>query len=185
MKKLLPIFLILSILALVYGAKRYQYPDSPQLNSEIENIYLEIGSANKTTAKARAYLGTDQTVATDTWTKINLDTETYDIGNNFNTTLKRFIAPVSGYYLILGTLLWKDPVVDKNYYASIYINGSSVAEFLEGSYSSWLKGITLDIRHLNKNDYVELYGFHTSGVDKTAYSGTVFTYMSIHLLSKD
>lgn len=42
MKKLLPIFLILSILAIVYGAKRYQYPDSPQLNSEIENIYLEM-----------------------------------------------------------------------------------------------------------------------------------------------
>lgn len=138
-----------------------------------------------TTAKARAYLSANQTITTDTWTKINLDTETYDVGNNFNTTLKKFVAPVPGYYLILGTILWQNTVISKNYYASIYINGNSIAEFLESSYSYYLKGVISDICHLNKNDYVELYGRHSSGVDKNVLGGTRFSYMSIHLLSKD
>jgi hypothetical protein len=42
MKKLLPIFLILSILALVYGAKMYQYQDNPALDSEIQGIYHKL-----------------------------------------------------------------------------------------------------------------------------------------------
>jgi len=51
MKKLLPIFLILSILAIVYGAKMYQYEDNPALNSEIENIYLDTGTSKKRIAE--------------------------------------------------------------------------------------------------------------------------------------
>jgi len=140
----------------------------------------------ETTVKARAYLAASQAIATGTPTKITLDTETYDVGANFNTTLNRFIAPIPGYYLIAGIILWQSPVVDKYYIASMYVNGGQ--SFRGDSNASSIVSVSSQcssILHLNKSDYVELYGLHNAGVNKNAIGGTQYTFMSIHLLSKD
>lgn len=56
LKTILIIFLLLFMTFWTYGAKRYQYPDNPQLNSEFENVYLEMKNADKVDGKHAADL---------------------------------------------------------------------------------------------------------------------------------
>jgi len=140
----------------------------------------------ETKVKARAYLSANQAVETVTPTKITLDAVTHNVGNNFNTTLNRFIAPIPGYYLLSGIILWATVVADKVYRASIYVNGAEVSQSLfQASIADSISPQITTIIHLDKDDYVELYGYHNAGANRNAYGGTKYTYMSIHLLSKD
>ena len=43
-------------------------------------------------------MSSSQSLPNNTYTKLNFDTETFDIGSNFNTTDKQFVAPVAGKY---------------------------------------------------------------------------------------
>jgi len=166
----------------------YVYEDNPSLNSEIENIYHETGNIWKTTAKARAYLPTSsQILATATPTKINLTAENYDLGNNFNTTLKRFIAPIPGYYLVAGAIKCNNLSTSGDYLdVYIYKNGSleTMVKVFPSQGEDTSVAIT-DIIHLDKDDYIELWAEHDAGLDRSITNGTDKTFMAIHILSKD
>jgi len=43
-------------------------------------------------------MSSSQSLPNNVYTKLNFDTETFDIGSNFNTTNKEFTAPVAGKY---------------------------------------------------------------------------------------
>lgn len=186
LKKFLPILLVLCVLTIVYSAKMYVHEDIA-LNSEIENIYLETGNIWKTTTKARAYLSADQTgIIHNTWTKILLNAETYDLGSNFDTSLHRFIAPVSGYYQVNWCLQWQSTTADIRYISAIRKNGNQIAShYMQASCIEFLSIPGADIVHLIKGDYIELWGYHSSEVNKDANGASSYTYLSIHILSKD
>ncbi len=137
--------------------------------------------------KARAYLAANQAdISDDTWTKVTLDTETYDIGNDFdNVTNYRFAAPVAGYYQVNALLTWTNIVADKQYLVAIYLNGTEVAsQHSQSSHTSSIGGSISDVIYLTAAQYLELYAYTDAGVGTTdLLGGSTVTFMSVHLLS--
>lgn len=166
------------IVTVVYDA----VADTFQMTSQTSNS----ASVSSTTAKARAYRNSStQSINNATFTKVQLNAETYDPGSNFDiATNYRFVAPTTGYYQISGTVFYDSAVTDKRYIAAVYKNGSEIFE--NESHASHANGISVtctDIVFLSATDYVELYTYHEAGVSDTVSNGEALTYMSIHLLS--
>jgi hypothetical protein len=154
---------------------------------------LDITDAGQTTekvlnvqSKCRAYLNGAQDNMTDsTPTKILLETESYDIGADFDTANSRFVAPVSGYYLICGGVGYKNIVTDKRYFAMPYVNGSVVAYSINTAAVTGNNIVAYSIvEYVAAGQYIELYGQAVCGVNTVDFlPGTTNTFMCIHLLS--
>ena len=110
-----------------------------------------------------AYQSSNQTLSSTTWTKLQFQTEEFDTANCFdNATNYRFTPNVAGYYQVSGGLLVN--VSATSIRLNIYKNGSAFknlaltnTSLVSGMYSSaliYLNGTT---------DYVELYGYLTTG----------------------
>ncbi len=148
--------------------------------------------AVKTTAKARAYLATDQENLTNaTATKVQLGTETYDLGSNFdNSSGYDFTCPVAGYYLAIGQVSWKDTdmVADKPYSGSIYKNAAEVAA-MQGFTAAADEVFTCPVSTIikcNANDTISLYAKHGAGNNnQDVNAGSQWTFLEVHLLSTD
>ena len=109
----------------------------------IDSLLIKDGNAAKatalsTTAKARAYLGSNQLdLVSGAPTQVLLDTENYDVGGDFASS--KFVAPVTGYYLIIGQVSFAAAtvVLDKRYAAYIYVQGTAINNtFVHASYAS-------------------------------------------------
>lgn len=138
-----------------------------------------------TTAKARAYLNAQQNDLTNnTYTKVLLDTETYDPGNNFASN--KFVAPTTGYYMVTGVVKFSSVKSLTDYYAAIYKNGSIYSEnviFAVGDDKNFAVTVT-DIVLLTATDYIELYAKAIAGVSTVdILAGSQLTYLAIHLIS--
>jgi hypothetical protein len=113
-------------------------------------------------------LSADQTVSSNTFTKVAFNVETFDTNNNFDSTTNyRFTPTVAGYYQLNFVLAF--PTGANTCIASIYKNGS---EYLRGtrtdSSAAGLGSSVSAIVYFNgSSDYVEAYGF-TSG---TTFAG--------------
>lgn len=136
--------------------------------------------------KARAYLGTDQLNLTNgTWTKVLLDTESYDIGDDFDTDNNKFIAPVTGYYVISGQVAFMNVIANKRYAIAIRKNATSICEqtVYTGIVGHTYSAVS-DIIYLSTNDEVTLYAISLAGVNTVDIgAGSHLTYLAIHLLS--
>lgn len=152
----------------------------------------KITDANVTPAKwtnpycARAYLGTIQTNLTDnTATKVLLDTESYDVGSNFDTTNKRYVAPVTGYYQVNASIQFSSAIADKIYMPYIYVNGVSYATqyATNGSDSNGVFSTNIsDLVYVVAGQYIELYAKVICGANTVDIAaGATYTFMSIHL----
>jgi len=109
---------------------------------------------------------TSQTIATDTWTKIQLDTVDYDEQNEFDTTNYRFTATKGGIYIVSLRVRW-DTFTSGAVYHRITKNGSGVAASLvtfqyDSNVQRRLPGCTVSIK-LNAGDYIEGQVLQTSG----------------------
>lgn len=138
-----------------------------------------------TTAKARAYRATNQSIANTTFVKVALDTESYDPGSNFDpTTNYRFTAPTTGYYLISGQVTYATTSDTNRFSANIYKNGSLLDQvFLLSSSTNTLVVVIHDILLLSATDYIELYAYHEQGGSVNITGGIGNTFLAAHLLS--
>lgn len=138
----------------------------------------------QTNVKARAYLSANQeNLVHDTWTKVLLDAESYDIGNDFASY--KFVAPVAGYYFIHGALLLTNVISGKPYDLAIYKNGVVIITYSVSSptTASFCLSIS-DIQNLAQNDYIELFVRSKANADTVDIFGTeMHTFLTIHLLS--
>lgn len=142
----------------------------------------------QTNVKARAYLSADQlNLTNNTWIKILLDAETYDVGADFDVANSKFVVPVTGYYLISGYITWEgnSMVADKTYAGAIYRNGAvMVTNWSSTSLIARLTNVLLDIAYLTVDDYIELYARQISGVDTVDIEGAEnLTFLMVCLLS--
>lgn len=100
----------------------------------------------------------------------------FDTHNGFDYVNSRYVAPVSGYYDIIG----KTGYVTGSYNrAQLHKNG---AIYKIGTDSSGNHSMVNDVVYLNAGDYVELYGF--SNVANTTYTtaqGTAGSYLTVTL----
>jgi hypothetical protein len=140
-----------------------------------------------TTAKARAYRATTaQSIPDSTFTKVQLNAESYDPGNNFDSTTNyRFTAPVAGYYLISAATIFSGAIADKRYIMRIYKNGATIlTESQEqSSISDDISVTALDLVLLAASDTIEVQVYHTSGVAKNLSNNEAHTFLTCHLMS--
>src|SRR4030042_30099 len=117
---------------------------------------------------------TNQAIPTGIWTKVQLNAESYDIQDEFDsTTNHRFVAKTAGTYLVIGAI-YLDWLLDaKSAFAYIYKNGASLAGNQE------IMGVNTDCMvqcatavQLAINDYLELYVFHNKGSDSNVVAGS-------------
>ncbi len=136
-------------------------------------------SSNKL-SKVRAYRATNQTIGTASWTKVILDTETFDTKNEFDSaTNYRFTATVAGYYQVNIGVHWLSEGAN-NFYIKIEKTGSeySTEEIKPSAGTSHSQRFS-DVVHLDVNDYLELFAYQNSGGDVSIEGGSQWTYMSV------
>ena len=120
----------------------------------------------------RAYKsGAVQDVGTGTWTKVVLETESFDTNGEYDTSTSRFTPTVEGYYLFNGSIWFTN---NGNNRAGIYKNGSAYS--LGGEEINAYGCSVSAIVYLNgSTDYVELYVNNYSGHD--VENGSQNTYL--------
>jgi len=137
------------------------------------------------------YLSTMQlNLVSGTWTQVLLDTELYDIGNNFNTANHQFTVPITGKYVITTFTNYYnvDLVADKRYCSAVYKNGANfVLSFSQhASLVSYLSYSGTTIISLSKNDLIDFYAKSESGNNLVdLVSDIIGCSLSIRLMSKD
>lgn len=137
----------------------------------------------------RGYLGTSQAgIGTGAPTLIEIDTESYDKGNNFNTGTHKYTVPVAGIYGIYAVFLITGPTVDDGfpYFASIFVNGVEEAQNLnQGSKTGDPLSVNVNTEiQLSQGDLVDFRGETGIGAGPiTLAAGTINTYLQIKLLS--
>lgn len=136
------------------------------------------------TAKARAYLNSAQNNLADTvFTKVLLDAEDYDVGNNFASN--KFTAPVTGYYMVTGQVAYDNTIANSRYFSALYRNGTvNAASSIVSSTTQTLAVTSSDIMFLNAAETVELYARVDAGASTIdLIIGLSNTFLAVHLLS--
>ena len=114
----------------------------------------------------RAYLSTTQSISNSTETKVNINTKTgagfFDTNDWFDTTNKRYVPQIAGYYQVNGVVRCGGSSQTVQY-AAFYKNGT---RYLTGGVqkaTSLVHVVVSDVIYLNgTTDYVELYGYITA-----------------------
>jgi hypothetical protein len=127
-----------------------------------------------------AYQSSSQSLTSSTFTKIQFQTEEFDTANAFDSTTNfRFTPLVAGYYQISSTISLNN--ASGNLLIDLYKNGS---ELKRGSAVSQIAGIgtyasSSWLVFLNgSTDYLEIYGYQTTGSTISTSSGSFQTYFS-------
>lgn len=134
------------------------------------------------TSKARAYISSAQSPTANTLTVVNFGTENYDVDNEFNLTTDRFVATVTGYYLVTSQIYFTGLVDQNDYSVYIYKNGAVVAQKLQTASGANGMMVTIsDVVPLAATDYVEIRvrRQNTGAIEV----GTDFSFVAIHRLS--
>ena len=152
-------------------------------------LVVDGGGGNMvSTHKARAYANTNQVIPDATWTKILLDSETYDPGANFDIVNCQYVAPVAGYYHVHVRVCYEGAVVvtAKRVGLSCYVNNADVCSELHHTASATtIRPGAGDTIHLNVGDVVTAYTYHTFGVASALVGGSLYTALSIFCISED
>lgn len=133
--------------------------------------------------------GGNQSISTNTWTKVQLNTKTFDTNNNFDSvTNYRFTPTVAGYYQInSGLSITYTTAGGSIIYSAIYKNGSAIKQSYSGYTTSGNVGLygTQFISALifmnGTTDYLELYGWANAGTGYVFGSGESLTWMDGYL----
>ncbi len=116
-----------------------------------------------------AYQSTNQTVANNTWTKYQLQTEEFDTNSNFDSTTNyRFTPTIAGYYQLTGNVSFQN--VNGEVLSGIYKNGTAYKYGSDMSSSNFYMSQVNALVYLNgSTDYVELYVFQSTGASRTTF----------------
>lgn len=156
----------------------------PATAASVQQSYLASGVAGNGPAFS-AYLGTNQTLTSATWTKLQINTEEFDTASNYDSTTNyRFTPSVAGYYQFncgVSALNSSNTAVE----ASFYKNGSAAKTAYNYSSSAnglddWGVNFSALIYLNGSTDYVELYGFLV-GSGLVVNSGASATWFSAFL----
>jgi hypothetical protein len=128
-------------------------------NNDGGTAWVEVISGTGSVHMAKMTRSALQTIPPATFTKINLDTEEFDVGNIASTATSRFTIVKTGKYLVTANWYCISPGGYNE--AIIYKNGSPVANGVLSSSNDQTTQVT-DTLALNAGDYIEMYGYTTS-----------------------
>ena len=139
----------------------------------------------RTSPKFSAGRSANQTgIATGTFTKVQFDSEAFDIGAAYDpTTNYRYTPQVAGKYLVMASVDWVSSVDQSPHQTLIYKNGSA-ALFGEARSSGTgaLAVQCIGVVDMNgSTDYLECYCYQGSGSNKDVLAGAS-TYFQAALL---
>ena len=124
-----------------------------------------------------AYGNASQSLTSNTFTKVALNTELFDTNSNFDSTTNyRFTPTVAGYYQINATLRFSAVAAATQVIGTIYKNGSEYFRGFDTPMSSTNTVSTFSISTVvyfnGSSDYVELYGYCYLGTTVTLNYGS-------------
>jgi hypothetical protein len=130
----------------------------------------------------RAFQSSNQTgISSETWTKLTLQSETFDTANNFDSTTNyRWTPTTAGYYSINAAAIIARSSTNGFGYLKMYVNGSATgaqAQVSMGVEASTTAQIS-DIVYMNgTTDYMEAYVW-ISGSGAQIFSGSGSTFFA-------
>jgi hypothetical protein len=138
-----------------------------------------------TDTRARAYRSGTQTNSISGWQKVQLNTESFDFGGNFDPeTNYRFTAPVPGTYLVIGKIQFS-AITACRFNVAIRKNGSLASRLVDqplaASKPYGLGGS--DEIELAADDYIELWYYTDQADGQIEGGGGYDTFLDVHLLS--
>jgi len=126
-----------------------------------------------------AYLSADQSIANATVTKINLNVESFDTDDAFDSSTNyRFTVPTGGdgKYFFVGTITWVNLTNEDEGQVRIHKNGTFVqgSGYFQGQNGTVTYQAT-QVISLVAGDYIELHGYQVSGGAISADGGEAYT----------
>ena len=134
-----------------------------------------------------AYVGTNQAVSTNTWTKLQCSVEEFDTANCYDSSTNyRFTPNVAGYYLFNGMT---DNVTGSpsRVIHQFYKNGTTAKVGLDigistGNFSQAAGGVSTALIYMNgTTDYVEFYVYYGGGASVAGGSSNQSYFQGILL----
>jgi hypothetical protein len=127
----------------------------------------------------RAIRSGTQAITTGVTTKVQFDSETYDLGSNYDpTTNYRFTAPVDGLYQFSCSVYMAALADQARHVVIIQKNGADLIESNEtmsGNHEPMTMAHTGPVR-LDADDYIECHVLHTHGADRNVLTGAAYTW---------
>jgi len=119
-------------------------------------------AALKNTPAFFARLSSNQSISSDTSTKIQVDTEIFDSDNKYdNSTNYRFTPTIAGKYFVFAGVRFDNQISQATMRAELSFNGSIIgSNFLAANDSSTNKDYTIEIsciQTFDSDDYIELF----------------------------
>jgi len=118
------------------------------------------------------------TVAHDTYTKVEYNSEAVDLGGDYSTTYDRFTAPVNGVYFFSAQFLWSnssDWDAGDNPIISFSINDTDGSDarvmHRTGNFTEYFSMHTTAILKLDAGDTVHVDAFQNTGTTLYIYDG--------------
>lgn len=119
-----------------------------------------------------AFRNANQSISSNTWTKVQFNNEDFDTNNNFDSTTNyRFTPTVAGYYQL--NFYWANGSNSTYNYAAFYKNGSLYKLTINNGSGATSGGISSVIYFNGSTDYVEAYVYSDFGPivgSSTAYN---------------
>ena len=141
------------------------YDDSATALRKMTRTNFVAGVGGVNTPFFQAYrASTAQTLSSATWTKLQINTEVVDSASAYdNTTNYRFTPLSAGKYYIFGQMTTDSSTDMDRVMSAVYLNGSQISQSnsFNGDSSSSYTATIVDMN--GSTDYVELFGFLTSG----------------------
>lgn len=169
--------------------------DSFSFNSTTNELTLEVENdgiapqtvdlsslATNNKALVRVTLSADQGIPNNSNTKVNFDSETYDLNSNYDTVTNRFTANEPGYYKINSTISTGQN--SDGFELMIFVNGSLFSRYYPNIPSTgYHQSLSIqDVIFLNTNDYIEIYvyrGFPNNHILALDFDGAILSYLII------
>jgi len=110
-----------------------------------------------------AYPSAGTAVSNASFTKIAINTTSFDTNSNFNTSTYRFTPTVAGYYQVNGRISFSANLTST--FCVIFKNGSEAFRGTGGVLNSPL--VSAIVYMNGSTDYIELYAYQNSGSSQT------------------
>ena len=129
---------------------------------------LDVYSKSETDTKLdnpafSAYVAANQTITSSTYTKVNFDTEEFDLGSCYDTTNKRWTPNKAGYYQVSMTINNISAVTPTIFVASIFKNGASAKQGGDNRGTAGLSITSSALIYMNgTTDYLEGFAYMTA-----------------------
>ena len=144
------------------------------------NFVSGIGGSNS--SQFAAYGAAGQSISTNTYTKINIVNEFFDVDSNYDASNSKFVAPSAGKYFLYGQFAINrtgsftgNPCHMK---VRIYKNGSGL-DYIGTIFASTDGGRVQIINisaivDASTNDYFEIFGYHDKGSSENTGGESLF-----------